>query len=206
MERIGLTGLIKIELPTRDVLLCDGGFKVWGGDTYISRDPVFGVITSLEGIEEGLGDEVPALELELAPPSGAAVADLSQPGYQTARARFWTAEFDPDTDAIVGDPQLDFDGQVDQTTLRVGRTERILAITIVSTAERLFQRNIGNSLSPSFHKTLFPGELGHDNATGLKLPIAWGVASPPRAVGTSAGSGSGGGGGFGQNGYNVVRQ
>lgn len=189
MQRIGLTGLLKIELPARDVLLCDGGFKIWGGDTYLSRDPLFGVIASVEGLEDGVGDEVPALEIELAPPTTAAVGGLSQPGYQKSRVRLWTAEFDPTTDVILGSPQLEFDGQIDQTTLRVGRSERILAMTIVSTAERVFERNIGNSLSPSFHKRIWPGELGHDNATGLKVPTAWGVESPPRATGSGSGGG-----------------
>lgn len=193
MERISLTGLIKIELPEASVLLCDGGFFVWNGEVYQSIDPLFGVITSVEGLEEGVGDEVPALELEFAPPGSTAVADLSQAGYQQSRVRMWIGEFDPETGEIVGEPQQEFDGLIDQTTLRVGRAERSLAITIVSTGERLFQRNIGNSLSPAFHKSLFPGELGHDNATGLKKPVAWGVASPLTASPAPA-SGNGFGG------------
>ncbi len=193
MERISLTGLLKIELPETDVLLCDGGFFPWAGDVYQSIDPLFGVITSVEGLEEGVGDEVPALELEFAPPGSAAVSDLSQPGYQQARVRLWIAEYDPDTGVIVGDPQQEFDGLIDQTTLRLGRAERTLATTVVSTGERMFQRNIGNSLSPAFHKTLFPGELGHDNATGLKMSVAWGVASPPRASGSGTGASGFGG-------------
>lgn len=198
MERIGLTGLLKIELPEHTVLLCDGGFKIWNGDTFRGRDPVFGVIASVEGLEEGVGDEIPALELELAPPTDTAPAELSQPGFQRSSVQFWVAEFDPDTDQIIGTPQLEFLGQIDQTSLRVGRAERTLATTIVSTGERAFARNIGNSLSPAFHKKLFPGELGHDNASGLKVSTAWGVESPPRATGSGggAGGGSGGRGGF----------
>lgn len=195
MQRIGITQLLKIELPTHTLRFCDGGFKIWSGETYRARDPLFGVVVSSEPIEEGVGNEIPAAQLEFAPPSTTAVAELSQPGYQRSRVRAWTAEYDPDTDLIVGTPQLDFDGQIDQTTLRVGRTQRVLAMSVVSTAERFFQRNIGNSLSPAFHKRLWPGEKGHDNATGLKSPTAWGVESPPRAVGGSYAGGGGGGGG-----------
>lgn len=191
MEIISLTGLLKIELPTADVLLCDGGFFEWAGDTYLSRDPVFGVITSVEGLEEGVGDEVPALDLEFAPAEGAAISDLSQPGFQQSRVRLWVGEYNPDTGQIIGDPQLEFDGMLDQTSLRLSRSERTLATSVVPTAERMFQRNIGNSLSPGFQKTLFPGELGHDNATGLKTPTAWGVASPPTAGGGAFGYGAG---------------
>lgn len=194
MQTVSLTPLLKIELPDNDVLLCSGGFFPWAGDVYRSFDPLYGVIVSAEGLEEGVGDEVPALELEFAPPATAPVGDLSRPGYQQARVRLWVGDYDPDTGQIVGDPQQEFDGLIDQTSLRLGRGERTLAVTVVPSGERLFQRNIGNSLSPSFHKSLFPGELGNDNATGLKTPTAWGVASPPTARGGSGGGGGGGGG------------
>lgn len=197
MEVVSLTGLLKIELPGADIRLCDGGFFPWAGEIYRSRDPLYGVITSVEGLEEGIGDEVPALALEFAPPGDAPVGQLSQPGYQQSRVRLWVADYNPETGQIVGTPQVEFDGMLDQTTLRLGRQERTLATTIVPTAERMFQRNIGNSLSPSFHKSIWPGELGHDNATGLKTPTAWGVASPPTAGGGGGGSGAGGGGGGG---------
>jgi len=60
--------------------------------------------------------------------------------------------------------------------------------------ERLLLRNSGNSLSAAWHKSIWPGETGHDQATGLKTPVAWGVAAPPGGV---SGGGYGGGGGFG---------
>ena len=68
-----------------------------------------------------------------------------------------------------------FFGQIDQTVFKIGRSTRELAMTIVAKLERLFLRNEGNSLSPMFHKSVWPGETGHDNATGLVRPIAWGV-------------------------------
>lgn len=192
---LSITGLLKIEFPTRTVRLCDGGFFTFSGENYQSSDAVFGNIAALEPLTEGVGDEVPALELTLQPPGTTPTADLSQPTFQQARARFWIAEFNPATGLITGTPDLAFEGQVDQTSIRVGRGERALSITIVSTAERLFERNIGNTLSPTFHKSIWPGELGHDNAIGLKVPIAWGVEGPVRARGFGAGGGSGGGGG-----------
>lgn len=191
---VAITGLLRIAFPTRTVLLCDGGFITWGGETYQSRDAVFGNIASLESLSEGIGDEVPALQLTLQPPGTTPAADLSQPGFQQAAVRLWVAEYDVAIGQVTGTPDLAFVGQVDQTSIRVGRGERALQITVVSTAERLFERNIGNTLSPAFHKSIWgPGELGHDNAIGLKLPIAWGVAAPVRA-------GGGAGGGFGGSG------
>lgn len=183
MNTISLIGLMKIELPVGDVRLCDGGFIEFDGETYRSADDAFGTIGSLEALGEGVGDEVPALELVLLPPGTSEPADLSQPGWQTSRVRFWIAEYDVDSGLLDGTPDLVFDGQLDRTMLSVGKDSRDLALSVVSLAERLFSRNTGNSLNPTFHKSVWPGELGHDNATGITRQIAWGTASPPGSRG-----------------------
>ena len=193
MDRVGLTGLLKITLPTYTVLLCDGGFIAYAGETYRSSDPVFGTIASVDGLAEGQGDEIPALDLVLHPPGTTAAGELSKPGYQRSRVQFWIAEYDYDSGQVIGTPDLMFDGQIDQTSLRVGST-RELAMAVVSNAERLFELDIGNTLSPTFHTSVWPGELGHDNATGLSVPVAWGVEGPSRGVGGGGGGGGKGGG------------
>ena len=192
MNRVGLIGLLKIELPTATVRLCDGGFIEFGGETYRSVDAVFGGIGSLQALTEGVGEEIPALELTLNPNGGSAPADLSQPGFQKSAVRLWVGEFDVDAGTLTGDPDLLFYGQIDQTVLRIGRAARDLAMTIVSTLERLFMRNEGNTLSPSFHKSVWPEETGHDNATGLGIAVAWGTEGSGGLYGAS-GSDFGGG-------------
>jgi hypothetical protein len=42
MDRVLLAGLMKLELPGRDVLLCDGGFVLWAADTFVGVDPDLG--------------------------------------------------------------------------------------------------------------------------------------------------------------------
>lgn len=190
MQTIGLIGLLKIELPDATMRLCDGGFVEFDGETYTSVDPTFGTIASLQALTEGVGEEIPALELSLNPAGDSAPADLSQPGFQRSTVRLWIGEYDVDAGTLTGDPDLLFFGQIDQTVLRIGRSVRDLAMTIVSPLERLFLRNEGNSLSPVFHKSVWPGETGHDNATGLTVAVAWGVESSSGA--SSAGSASGG--------------
>lgn len=189
MKTVGMIGLMKMELPTQDVRLCDGGFIEFGAEIYRSADAVFGTIGSLDPLTEGVGDEVPALEMVLLPPEGSEPSDLSQPGFQTSRVRYWIAEYNPETGLIVGTPDLIFDGQLDRAQLSVGAS-RELALSIVSLAERLFEMNTGNSLNPTWHKSIWAGELGHDNATGLSIPIAWGAASPPTSGGSYANPGS----------------
>ena len=184
MSRVSLIGLCKIELPEGDVRLCDGGFIEFDSEVYRSSDALLGTIASIQAMGEGAGPEVPAMEMVVLPPEASAPGDLAQPGWQTSRARFWIGEYDPETGTLIGDPDLVFDGQLDQASLSVGLM-RELALTVVSLAERLFERNAGNSLTSAWHKSIWPGELGHDNATGLAVQVAWGAASPQ---GSSSGS------------------
>lgn len=190
MADIALTGLVKISLRSGPVIrLCDGGAIRWGAEDFISEDPTFGTIGSIDALGDGLGGEVPALQLGLLPPSTTAAAVLAAPGNQQSPAKFWLAEYNRATGALVGTPAMLFNGLVDQQTLTVGRSSRGLAMSIVSVLERFFELNIGNSMNASFHKSVWPGELGHDNATGLGRPVAWGVESPQ---GYSTGGGGGG--------------
>lgn len=181
MNRVGLTGLCKTELPADTILLSDGGFTEFDGDTYLSRHPVFGTIGGVKELTEGIGDEVPALELTLLPAPDALPGDVTQPGFQRSRVRFWIAEFGVDAGTIIGTPDMLFDGQIDQTTFKAGSTKE-LSMSIVSTAERLFEKNIGNSLSDSWQQSVWPGEKGHANATGLSVPVAWGAENPLRTA------------------------
>lgn len=181
MSAITLAALCKMELPTGTVRLCDGGLVKWGSETFSARDATFGTMGAIEALGEGVGDEVPALTMTLLPAGSAAPADLSQPGFQTTRVRFWIAEVNPATSAVVGTPGLQFDGQLDQTVLKLGRDSRELETTVVSMAERLFNRASGNSLSPTFHKSIWAGETGHDQANGLTVSVTWGA----EAVATS---------------------
>lgn len=185
MERIAIMSLVRIALPGQTIRLCDGGFIHWNGETYQGLDPVFGVIGDVKGVTEGVGDEIPALEMTLLPPMSSAPGDLSRPGYQNSIVQMFVGEYDQDTGSFIGNPDMLFHGQIDQVTMTTGRDRRELSLTIVSTAERLFLRNEGNTLTPRWHKSVWPGERGHDNAVGLTIPVAWGVESRP-----AAGSGS----------------
>lgn len=182
MDRILLAGLLKMELPGRTVLLCDGGFVPWNGDTYLSADSVFGAAGGFEVPEEGVGEVIPSGTLTMLPPGGVAAIALTNPAYQGARMRFWVAEIDEATGLPIGDPDVQADWQLDRTTLRSGMKGRTVDIDCVSQAQRLLARVEGNTLSSAYHSSVFPGERGFDNATGLSSSFAWGVASPPRGT------------------------
>lgn len=189
MDRIAIISLVRIDLPTASIRLCDGGFITYGGDTYRGLDPVFGTIGDVRGLTEGIGDEIPALEMTLLPPMSSAPSDLSRPGYQNSIVQMMVGEYSETTGAFLSPPDLMFHGQIDQMTMIAGKERRELSLTIVSTAERMFLNNDGNTLTPRWHQSIWPGERGHDNAVGLTIPVAWGVESRPVASsGRSAGA------------------
>lgn len=192
MNRIALTGLVRIELPDRTLRFCDGGFFVYEGETYRSDDAVFGTIGALQTMAESVGDVVPAVVLTILPPNSSAPEELSQPGNQKSPVQFIIAEYDADSGEITTGA-VEFYGQLDQTILKRAAGEYVLSTSVVSLAEKLFERNIGNSQNSSWHKYVWPGELGQDNATGLTGSIAWGVES---AGGRGTVGAGGGGGGF----------
>lgn len=202
-SRVLLAGLMKIELPDHTIRLCDGGFVYFGSEKYESADTQFGSIESIDTIEEAIGDEAPGGRMTFLPASAAAAATLSSPEYQGARIRAWLVEID-EAAGTATDSELVADMELDTTKLRLGRGYRKLDVEFISVAERLFNINEGNVLSPRFHKSVWPGELGFDNATGVPLTKAWGVVGPPRGSASFIGGGStAGAGGIPLSGANV---
>jgi hypothetical protein len=186
---ITLAGLCEIVLPARTARLCDGGFVVWGANTYSSEDSEFGTIESIEAVSESVGDEAPMGKMTMLPPESVASVDLFQPDAQGSAMRFWLAEINPATGAVTGTPELLFSGFLDTLSLRVGRGKRALEIEFISEAERLFHVREGNVLSSRFHQLAFPGEKGFDHATGVPTLVPWGVPGPGRGT-TSSSPGS----------------
>ena len=193
----GITGLLKIELPDGDVLLSDGGVTVFGGDTYTTQDATLGSLASISTIAEGIGQEIPAVDFEFAPTSNVAVTALSSGAIQQSTVKLWVAEYDVDTGEVSGTPELRFIGFVDQPRTGFAFNQFTVGITAVPQLEAMFYKDTGNGLSSTFHKALYAGELGHDNASGLSIPVAWGVTAPPRGGTVFGGSYGGGGGAFG---------
>lgn len=187
-----LAGLIEIVLPSRTVRLCDGGFIDWSGNLFTSQDDVFGTIESVSSVNENIGDEAPMGQLTLLPPDIVAAADLFQPDAQGSAMRFWMAEVNPATGLLLGTPELQFSGFLDTLTLRAAKGSRKVEISFIAEAERLFWTKEGNVLTPRFHSTVWPGELGLDFATGVQLAVPWGIAGPGRGTLSMGGGGMAG--------------
>lgn len=191
MRRILIAGLLKLELPARAVLLSDaGGTVTFAGDRYGARDALLGVLAGFESLQEGVGDEAPAAALTFLLPDATAAASVNTGAVQNSRCRLWLAEIDADTGLLIGTPSQEADWIVDYTALSLDQGKRELEIGFVSSGDRFFQRDRGNSLTPAFHRGVHPGEAGLDNASGVATSVAWGATSQPR--GTSSGGALGG--------------
>jgi hypothetical protein len=87
---------------------------------------------------------------------------------------------------------------MDRARQAFGYRQLSAIVSCVPETEVLFFSDDGNGLSSEFHKSIYPGETGHDQATGLVIPITWGVAGARGSGGSTGGGdftpgGSGGG-------------
>lgn len=182
-----LVGLLKLDLPGGAVRLCDGGFCDWQGERYMAEHPVWGTIAAIEPVDEGVGDMAPGGKISFMPAPDAPASALSSKTHANARLRGWLGEIGPDGKTVTTARPL-FDGLIDTTAIRLPRGQRLVDVTFIARAERLFLVNQGNTLSPRFHKSVWPGEAGFDNCTGVPKSVAWGVEAPAQNS-TLAGSG-----------------
>ncbi|NJC06510.1 hypothetical protein GGQ97_002303 [Sphingomonas kaistensis] len=192
-SRVGLIALLEIEHPVATIRLCDGGFLNWPSrGTFVSRDPAYGVLGSVDPAGESVGDEAPGGRFSLLPPSPATAVSLARADAQGSPIRMWMAEANPDTGALIGAPELLFVGMIDTVSISLGRSAAEVTIEYVSEAEKLFMINEGTVLSQASHQRAWPGELGLAYATNVPLAVPWGINGPAR--GSTYYSGGGGGG------------
>lgn len=190
-----LSGLMELETMNRTVRLCDGGLVNWPGvGLFTAIDSEFGTIGSLDAGAEQIGDEASGGRLTINVPTNAAAVALASAQMQGKALRFWLAEINVQTGALIGTPQKMFEGDVDTVAISLGQNDRTVVIEYVDAAERLFSIREGNVLTSRFHKTAWPGELGFDYCTGVASQVPWGVNGPGRGVVNSGGGGDGGGG------------
>lgn len=186
--------LAKIELPDHTAYLTDGNAITYDGDTYSPDDSLLGSLAGVSSLSESSGD-IPAIDLQFHPPAPLLMADLADGALHSSEVRIWLVEVDYET-GEADTATLLFSGQIDQPSVSIARGEYTLSLSVVPTLERLFERDTGNALSSAFHKSLYAGETGHDNASGLVYPVTWGLASVKVATTGTASIGAGNDGTF----------
>ncbi len=73
----------EIVLPSATLRLLDGSAEVaMRGGTFVGRDPVYGVLDSIKGLSDSVGDSAPGVTLGLIPANDTALAALLDPAVQ----------------------------------------------------------------------------------------------------------------------------
>ena len=174
-QRPLLFGAVEILLPGYDLCLLDGAARVpIGTKTFVGRDATYGVLDSVKGLSEKIGDQAQAVTLGLIPAGDAALAALIDPGVQGSAVTISLGCLDMATGLPVSDLYMLFAGELDVPTIKWGQHDRRLEYKVTGIGERLFVTEEGRRLSDSFHQTVWPGELGLGFVTGIEDTVPWG--------------------------------
>lgn len=170
--------LIRLDMPGTAVCLTDGGFVLFdagegdGAETYLGRHPDYGVLDSVPAISDGDGVNTTRLDLGILPSSDVAVAALSAPSTQGVRVQWWEGAINWTTGALIGEPELKFDGEIDKARFSSGQTWA-LTLECGTQAERQLEPNADWRLNNAFHQTAWPGELGLIFVDGVARKNEW---------------------------------
>lgn len=176
---VRLFGALEIVFPDHTLQLIDGpmAFASAPWNTFVARDPRFGVLGGVDTISDGTGDEAPSISLTLIPASATAAGNLVAANMQGSRTRAWLGVVDAATGIVVPNPMLVFDGTLDVATLSWGEKKRTVDYDIVSVFEKFFDLEEGIRLSDSWHRDVWPGEVGLSHVTGVAQTVPWGTAN-----------------------------
>lgn len=169
------------------------GELMWGGNRYVGLDPRYGVLVAAGNLHDGVSDEAPDWPLTFVPPDGAAIAGLAAAEAQGSIVNAWIGVVDRATGQVLPDPIQVFAGEIDVPRLRLGKGARTVEIRCASVLERFHDSETGARLSDAWHRSVWPGETGLANMSGIEKTSYWGVENVPSAVTySSGGAGIGG--------------
>lgn len=196
-KRKSVTAFFEFDLPsgTRRMLLGSGEVK-WGSDTFKGYDASFGSVVGGDGIAEEASGQAPNTSVTIQVASTADKSDIASSDVQLAPAKIWLAAITLDGSnhcAAVADPELLFDGFIDQATSSLDRKKDELDYTLISGFDYFFEDSEGQRLSSTFHHAVWPAatdEKGLDNVSGVTRKVYWGTYGPAGTGGavTSAGN------------------
>lgn len=182
-----------IELPGHTMYLLDGSAEVpMSGHTYVGRDPTYGVLDSVKGLVDSVGDSSPTVTIGLIPSGDTALSSLLDPAVQGSPVSIGVNALNRATGLPVGEPYVLFVGELDVPTVKWAANDRRLEYSAVSIGERLFQIEEGRRLSDTFHQKVWPGELGLAFVTDIEAWVPWGQELDMSAMQVRSNLGTGG--------------
>lgn len=164
--------LIRIDLPGESLFLTDGGFVDFGGNRYLGDHPVYGVLSAVSSIRDGAEAQATRIDITVHPATDAALATLAAPATQGARVQWWEGAVDRVSGLLLGEPLLQFDGELDKARFSVG-SGRSLILACGSQSERQLEPNADWRLNNALHQRIWPGELGLIHVTNVLKKSEW---------------------------------
>lgn len=191
-----LVYLLRIELPGYTIRLVDGsGFAVWGAEIFTGSDPEFGTISGFGEFTESEGTEAPRQAVQLLTKNNSALARLTAPSAQGSPVSIYAAAIDPETGAIIGEPDPRFLGELDDAENTLGKNGALLELECSTVWERLFDDNEGSRWNDTFWQYLYGSNArAFQGITNVGGKMFWGYNGPSSG---SGGSSYGGGGSVG---------
>lgn len=183
--RATLTAFFEFDFPSGTRRLMLGSSEVaWNGHTWLGYDPTFGSVAANDDIAEDMTGVAPnsSIDIHIAPT--ATIADIAGPAVQLSSFKIWLAALELDSSshlAVIPDPELVFDGFVDQATINIDKNRYDVEYTIISAFDYFFEDTEDQRLNGQFHQSIWPGELGLNNVTGVAKKIYWGTLGPATA-------------------------
>lgn len=173
--------LVTVELPDTTLRWTyEGGFVVWGANTYQFSDAAYGVLGRLSEMEDGVTGNATPLDLSILCDTEA-MADLIAPDVQGSLVTVHLGAVDRATGLLVGEPELLFRAELDQPNIAAGPSLG-LDFQCITEEARCLEPNEEQRLTSAFHKSVWPGELGYDFVTDLEQKVYWRMDDPTNAV------------------------
>lgn len=157
----------------------DGGFVVWDSELYEARNN-FGVLSEVGEISDGVDGEASSCAITIIPADNDAFAALTAPEAQGAVVNIHLGAVNFQTGALVGEPDLLMRCELDVPRL----TQNGGAVThdTITEEARMLEVNDERRLNDSYQQSIWPGDLGYANVSGLKVKIYWRATDPNNAI------------------------
>jgi len=202
-KAVWLTQLFRWTTSDFTLRLTTGGFVVWGGQTFLQRDPTWGRLAGLPTFEDGIDNQTTRANISVYPADHTALAAMSDRKHQGTLVEVYDASIDPDSGQLWGEPDLLFRGDFDFSSFVIGENEELI-LECGTEEARLNEPNEDRRLTDSHHREIWPGEKGLSYVHLLGRPNYWRQDQPGGSISGGGGYGTGGGGGVGGGGYAVA--
>lgn len=158
--------LVRIAAPTGPICWTDGGIAPYdsgsGVEVYWGEHPTYGLLSSVGGLTNGIGDQTTRPSLTILPKDPAATATLGSPLIQGSKVQIWSGAINRSTGLLVGAPKLEFIGKVDQPAVSAG-TQFSMTMQLITDGALQKEANADYRQNHAAHIRVWPGENGFAN-------------------------------------------